>query len=367
MAEKVRAEVIGSLLQPAALVAARGRFAKGEIPAAELHAVEDDAVDFCIAMQEEVGLDVISDGEMRRGSWTAMTRALHGIELRDVIRSYPASVHQEDLTKPAPALTVVEPVAQKAGFDPIADYAYLRQHAQQMTKFTLPAPSYYRRFWSDELSGAAYLDCETFLFAVRDWLQGVVGSLVTQGCPYIQLDAPNYGSLCDEENRQYHASLGHDLREQLAFDGDLDSSVFAGVGPDVVRAIHVCRGNWLDATWSVGGYDVIAEELFPRLDVDAVLLEYDSERAGAFDPLQYVRSGSTAVLGVLTTKSNALESAENVTAKVESATQFKPMAELALSTQCGFSSSGSNNPLTLDDQRDKLGLIATLAHSLWSE
>lgn len=361
---RIRAEVVGSLLQPDALVTAREQHAKGSISDDDLKMAEDAAVDFCIRLQEGVGVDVVTDGEMRRTGWASMTQSLDGVEPRTTVRSYPASVHQTDPMIAAAIPTVVRRVSQKADKAPGAEFQYLQSHTDSFAKFTIPAPSYYRRFWSDELSMDAYPDCESYLLDVRDWTRGIIEELVSNGCPYIQLDAPNYGSLCDADNRAFHESIGHDLVAQVAFDGDLDSSAVQGL--DTVTAIHVCRGNWLEATWSRGGYEVIAEQLFPRLDFDAVLLEYDSERAGDFGPIGLIPDGTTVVLGTITTKSGRMETLGDIEQQLATASRFKDVQELAISTQCGFSSSAFNNNLSFEDQRAKLQLVATAGHSFWS-
>jgi 5-methyltetrahydropteroyltriglutamate--homocysteine methyltransferase len=213
------------------------------------------------------------------------------------------------------------------------------------------------------MSTDAYESCEDFLVDVRDWLRTVAEKLTRQGCDYIQLDAPNYGSLCDAENRAYHEKLGHDLDRQIAFDAELDSSLFEGL--DVTGAIHICRGNTTGAGWhSTGGYSAISDVLFPALDLDVVLLEYDSDRAGDFAPLQKVRPGTVAVLGLVTTKDATLEDRRELEERVAEAAGIKPLSELALSTQCGFASA-ANAPMTAEQQRAKLQLVRDVVSGVW--
>lgn len=358
-----RAETVGSLLQPRKLLDARTEYRAGQVAEDALRAIEDEAVVEAIALQEGVGLDVITDGEMRRATWADTLRHLDGIESRPGVRSYPANVRlagNADTSFP----TVVRKVSVKPGPRLGEEYPFLAGHATARTKYTMAAPSYHRRYWSETVSAGAYGSCEEFLTDVRDWLRDVAAWLVSQGCTYLQLDAPNYGSLCDPDNRAFHAGLGHDLDEQVAFDAKLDSSVFDGLA--VTRALHVCRGNFPGGGWhSAGGYGAIAEQLFPNLDVDAVLLEYDSERAGDFTALELVPPTTVAVLGLLTTKAALLEDAGTVEARVAEAAKVKPLEELAVSTQCGFASA-ANAPMTLDDERAKLALVADIAHRVWS-
>lgn len=369
-AKPARAEVVGSLLQAERLLQARKERQEGTRSLEELTKIEDQAVLDAIALQESVGLDVITDGEMRRPGWADTGRHLDGLEPMQAARSYPATARPPAQSQSAgrgmfgPPLTVVRKIAPKAGDQVGAEYPFLAQHAHLRTKYTMAAPSYHRRYWSDEVSTQAYGSCEEFLSDVRDWLHERAAWLAGQGCTYIQLDAPNYGSLCDPVTRQFHADHGHDLDKELAFDGQLDSSVFEGL--DVTGALHICRGNTPGGHWhSQGGYAAIAEQLFPHLDVDVVLLEYDSERAGDFGPLRWVKRGTVAVIGLLTTKDAKLESRDEVEARLEEAATLKPLEELALSTQCGFASA-ANAPMSEGEQRAKLQRVAEVARRVWA-
>jgi len=359
-----RAETVGSLLQPEPLLEARVRLQKGEIAPDALHEVEDQAVLDAIRLQESLGLDVISDGEMRRSGWSAARTYLDGLEPRPGPRSYPTNVRAESQSDPnATFPTVVRKVSPRTDATLAEEYPYLRSHAAQRTKYTMAAPSYFRRFWSDRLSTDAYGSCEEFLTDVRDWMHAVSARLAAEGCDYIQLDAPNYGSLCDPANREFHTEQGHDLDAQLVFDARLDSSVFDGL--DVTGALHICRGNGPGGRGhSSGSYDAIAELMFPNLDVDVVLLEYDSDRSGGLGPLRFVRPGTVAVLGLLTTKDGRLESEEELEQRIEEAASLKPLDELALSTQCGFASA-ANAPMSLAEQDAKLERVAQLARRVW--
>jgi 5-methyltetrahydropteroyltriglutamate--homocysteine methyltransferase len=243
------------------------------------------------------------------------------------------------------------------------EYEFLRRHAHVRTKYCLPAPSYHRRFWYAEHSAAAYPTVEDFLLAVRDYERRMVAELAGLGCDYVQLDAPNYGSLCDAEYRSRLEAQGRDLDGDLAFDAALDSSVFDGF--EGTRAVHVCRGNAAGRWHSTGGYASIADRLFPALAVDVLLLEYDSDRAGDFVPLAAVPPGTIAVLGLVTTKTGALESEEALLARIEEAARVKPLDELALSPQCGFASLAIGNPVTPEEQRAKLELVARVARRVW--
>jgi 5-methyltetrahydropteroyltriglutamate--homocysteine methyltransferase len=229
----------------------------------------------------------------------------------------------------------------------------------------MPAPSYHRRFWSEDHSRAAYDSVEEYLGEVRDWLREEVSKLTALGCDYIQLDAPNYGSYCDPDTRARLGAAGRDVEADLAFDAQLDNSLFDGV-TGVTTALHVCRGNGPRGMWhSAGGYGVISGQLFPKLEFSRLLLEYDSDRAGGFEPMADVRDGTVVVLGLVTTKSDDLESEAAVARRIAEASAYKPLPELALSTQCGFASAPGENPVTLAGQRAKLELVARLARRTW--
>ena len=205
----------------------------------------------------------------------------------------------------------------------------------------------------------AYPTPEDFLVEVRDYEQALVRDLIDLGCDYVQLDAPNYGFICDPRFREEMADTGRDLAADIRFDAELDSSVFDGVA--LTRAIHLCRGNSAGMWAASGGYEAVADQLFPRLTVDRLLLEYDTPRSGDFGALEHVPDHVTVVLGLLTTKQGALENADAVEGRIHEAEQIVPLDRLALSPQCGFASVASGNPLTPAEQAEKLRLVGDLA------
>jgi 5-methyltetrahydropteroyltriglutamate--homocysteine methyltransferase len=348
-------------------------------------ALLNDAVRDAIMLQEEIGLDVITDGEVRRVSWaqtprfvdafTTSTAADAGSRTRsgtdsgalnwrgggEGVFGAPGSGG-----RPPGYPVVVRPIATaKRLGDMTAEYSFLARYARARTKFTLPAPSYHRRYWSPARSAAAYDSCEEYLTEVRDYLRSVVAGLVALGCDYIQLDAPNYGSLCDPDTRAAMVAAGRDPDAELAFDAALDSSLFDGV-TGVTTALHVCRGNGPAGAWhSAGGYGAISATVFPKLAIDRLLLEYDSDRAGGFEALRDVRDSTAVVLGLLTTKSPRIEYDDDVLARIAEAARYKQLDDLALSTQCGFASTPIDNPVTPVVQRAKLDLVVRLARRVW--
>ena len=376
-----RADVVGSLLRPDYLREARKAAREGRLSAAELRTVEDRAVREAIALQESAGLHVITDGELRRGSWVvtiplreeAIPHApLAGFEFLPADAGWWSLWKEPDgrkaqvwteprrpfVTKP---LTVVRDVISE-------EYAFLKANARARTKFTIPAPSWHRIFWHPEYSRAAYPTPEDFLRAVAVYLRThVVEKIIAMGGDYVQLDAPNYAQWhVDPDNRAAFESWGHDMAKELVADAELDNEVFAGVS-GITRAIHVCRGNAPGGRWLAnGGYEKIAPDVFPRLtNYSRLLLEFDTPRAGGFEPLKHVRADTEVVLGLLTTKQGALEPADAVEMRVLEASKTVGRERLAISPQCGFASGEAGNPLTPTDQEAKLRRVAEVARKLW--
>ncbi|HEY5274661.1 MAG TPA: cobalamin-independent methionine synthase II family protein [Acidimicrobiales bacterium] len=360
----IRAESLGSLLQSERLLDARARHRSGALDAAGLSEIEDAEVLEAIKLQESLGFQIVTDGELRRPGWSNARTYLDGLEPRKGPRSYPTNVNAAAQSDPEAAFpTVVRRVSPRADAALAEEYPFLKSHARSRTKYTMAAPSYFRRFWSDTASTDAYENCEVYLNDVATWMRSVARWLADQGCDYIQLDAPNYGSLCDPANRVFHTEQGHDLDAELVFDAKLDSSICEGL--DVTAALHICRGNGPGGRpHSAGSYEAIAELMFPNLEFDVALLEYDSDRSGDLDPIRHVKPGTIAVLGLLTTKDGALESRAELEGRIKEAAELKPLDELALSTQCGFASA-ANAPMTLEEQDAKLAQVIAVSRAVW--
>lgn len=368
-----RAETVGSLLRSAAVLRAARRGSVAD------QAVLDDAALDAIRLQEDIGLDVITDGEVRRTGWVQTPRWLDAFTVTDGRGTLNwrggtgggrlSGVGQGSARGGYPAVTRRVATAPRTG-DMTAEYAFLASHARSRAKFTMPAPSYHRRFWSDAHSRAVYDTCEEYLEEIRDFLRESVDALLALGCDYIQLDAPNYGSYCDPDTRARMIAEGRDPDADLAFDAELDNSLIDGLqgtgSRGVTTALHICRGNGPAGMWhSAGGYGAISASLFPKLKFGRLLLEYDSERAGGFEPLRDVRQETVVVLGLLTTKSDEGDDEAQVEERIAEAARYKPLAELALSTQCGFASAPGDNPVTPAGQRAKLEMVTRLARRTW--
>jgi 5-methyltetrahydropteroyltriglutamate--homocysteine methyltransferase len=366
-----RADVVGSLLRPPYLRETRQRFREGKATEAELRAAEDRAVLEAIALQERVGLDVITDGEQRREGWSSPLRsAMTGFTLFQGGSGYRWRIGdpqhaqvRDDSGGSWPFVTGrVELTRNVAELE----YRFLKEHAHTRTKYTVPAPSYYRTFWHEERSRNAYPTVEEFLTTIRDFTRQVVRDVVAMGCDYVQLDAPNYGRACDPEFQALMESQGRrGAISDVAFDAELDNSVFDGI-TGITRGMHICRGNAAGAWNAQGGYGAISKDLFPRLtNIDVLLLEYDTPRAGDFSPLQDVLPQHAVVLGLITTKEGRLEDPARVEARIREATQYLPLERLALSPQCGFASAEVGNPITPEEQEAKLRLVVQVARRVW--
>jgi 5-methyltetrahydropteroyltriglutamate--homocysteine methyltransferase len=381
MPDVARAETVGSLLRPAYLLEAREARRAGTLSDADLQVVEDRAVTEAIDLQQSVGLDVITDGEHRRLSWISTVNIvqdnlraspLGGFAYRESTRTSFMTFWRDDSGQivrrmNAPRAFVVEPLRIQR--DLVAgEYPFLKSHARSRTKYSFPAPSYHRVFWHPEYSREAYPTVDDFLVAVRDYLrEHVVNRLLELGCDYIQLDAPNYGQFyVDPDVRAALQADGHDLRAELIADAEIDNSLFEGVR-GATRALHVCRGNGPGGIWSAsGGYEPIARDAFDRFsNLDTLLLEYDTDRAGDFTPLRHARPDANVVLGLLTTKHGELEDTASIEARIRAATEYVPLERLALSPQCGFNSASQGNRLSAEEQATKLRRVVEVAHAVW--
>ena len=378
----VRADVVGSLLRPEYLREARDVARTGSLGAGELHALEDKAVLEAIALQESVGIQAITDGEFRRTGWIAFIpmvddplfeAPVSGFEFLHAASGW-RGLWKTGAGDPADtsALPPEEPFVTRrlqVERDIVGDeYSFLKANAKARAKYTIPAPSWSRIFWHPEHSTDAYPTSDDFIEDIaRLTREHIVDRLVELGCDYIQLDAPNYAQWhIDPGNRAVFEEHGHDMAHELVADAELDNMVFEGLG-GVTRAMHMCRGNAPGGMWAAtGGYDVISSEVFPRLtNLDRLLLEYDSDRAGSFAPLADVLPHHQVVLGLVTTKDGALENPDDVVARIEEATEHVPLERLAVSPQCGFASGEIARTMTLEEQEAKLRLVGEVARRVW--
>jgi 5-methyltetrahydropteroyltriglutamate--homocysteine methyltransferase len=359
-----RAEHVGSLLRPAGLLQARAAFAEGRLPAAELSQSEDIAIRDAIRKQREIGLDVLSDGEMRRGSWlTDMADAVEGFVREKVILEWKGPNGGPEASSANAVGAKLRKVRKLTGHE----LPSLTALAPGQFKITLPAPSNFMvASYKPELTDRFYPTHADLLQDLVDIVRDEVQWLVAQGVTYIQFDAPYYSHYLDPDSRAEMAKEGRDPDAELEAGIAADNAALRDIPPDSVTvALHVCRGNSRSRWFTQGGYDAISKKLFGAMNVDRFLLEFDDERSGGFEALREVPAGKSVVLGLVTTKRPELESAEDLRRRIDEAARYVPLENLALSPQCGFASVAAGNLLCEDDQWRKLELVAETARKVW--
>ena len=364
-----RADHVGSLLRPQRLLDARGRLAAGEIDADELRGIEDEAIADVVRLQRDVGLRTATDGEFRRASWHMdFIYAIDGITKvtgEDIVVHFKNADGTIDFT-PA-GLRVDGPLAID---EPVfgADFAYLRSVVGdgQTAKLTIPSPSMvHYRGGAAAIDPAVYPDEDAFWDALSAAYASQVRGIAAAGCTYLQLDDTSLAYLNDPAQRAELAAQGRDAEHQHERYIRQINAALAGRPEGLTITTHMCRGNFRSSWVAEGGYDFVAEALFGGLDVDGFFLEYDDARSGGFEPLRFVPPGKRVVLGLVTTKRPELESKDDLRRRIDEAARYVPLEQLALSPQCGFSSTVEGNALTRDEQVAKLGLVVETAQEVW--
>jgi len=364
---EARADVVGSLLRPPELLEARERLESGELGVPEFKAVEDAAVDHVLALQEEAGIDVVTDGEVRRLSFQSqLTAAVDGFAEWD-LDAFLWGKWQSDELGPMnverPPIAVVEKLRRRRSLSS-EEVVYARRRTTKTLKITLPSPSLFANFWDPERSTSAYATLEEFLGDVAEILREEADELAALGATYLQLDAPQYPLLVDEGYKAFYESRGWPAERWLELGLELDNHVIAD-RPGVTFGFHLCRGNQASRWLVSGGYDWLAERIFPAVRAGRLLLEYDDERSGGFEPLTAVPEDKVVVLGLVTTKTPRRETVEELSRRIEEASSFVPLERLALSPQCGFATSIVGNAISEDDELAKLRTIAETARVVW--
>ena len=364
MAAPYRAEHVGSLLRPPELLQARAAYGSGSIPLDELRDVEDRAILQVLKKQTELGVDVVTDGEMRRGSWlTDMAEAVDGFVPERVPLEWKGPGGGVEGSTAHAAGAKLRKVRKMTGHE----VPFLKEKTQAPFKVTLPAPSNFMlASYKAGITDPFYPTHADLLADLVEIVRDEVQWLVSEGVRYIQFDAPYYSHYLDPRQQAHMRQAGlepnRELENAIAGDNAALRDVTCG---SVTLALHVCRGNSRSRWYTEGGYDAIAEKLFGLLQVDRFLLEYDTERAGGFDPLRLVPRGKSVVLGLVTTKVPALESQSELRKRIDEASKFVPLENLALSPQCGFASVAAGNLLTVDEQWKKLELVVDTARKVW--
>jgi 5-methyltetrahydropteroyltriglutamate--homocysteine methyltransferase len=362
-----RTDVVGSLLRPPALLDAQRRFASGALTPAEFKRMEDQAVNEALQLQEEAGLDVVTDGEMRRLSFQSqMTAAVEGFsewDLNAFLWGRWQSDELGEMVVERPPIAVVGKLRRKR-FLSAEEFAYAARRTRKILKVTLPSPSLFAGFWDARRAGGAYSRLDDFLGDVATILREEVDELVRLGATYIQLDAPHYLLLIEPRYRSFYESRGWPADRWLEFGLELDNLVI-GRHPHVTFGFHLCRGNQASRWLVTGGYDWLAAHIFPRIRAARLLLEYDDPRSGSFDALAQVPEDKFVVLGLVSTKRPRRETVGELARRIQEATAHIPLERLALSPQCGFASSIVGNLISFEDQRAKLRVIRETASAVW--
>ncbi|HXQ53828.1 MAG TPA: 5-methyltetrahydropteroyltriglutamate--homocysteine S-methyltransferase [Stellaceae bacterium] len=357
-----RADHVGSLLRTAPLREARARREKGEITPAALKAVEDREIASIIAKQAAVGLQPITDGEFRRSWWHLdFLAGLDGVEWYEMDQG----IGFKGTQTRAQGVRVVGKLG--CGMHPMIDhFKFVQAHTDRTAKITIPAPSaLYGRTGRGPISRTAYPDIDEFFADLGAAYRKVVRQFADAGCRYLQLDEVFIAMLCDEAYCNSVKARGDDPKRLGEIYGDLINQAMSDIPAGMTITMHLCRGNYKSTFMGTGGYDPVAEILFDRIKVHGYFMEYDTDRAGGFEPLRLMPKDRIAVLGLVTTKSGMLESKDLLKRRIDEASKFVPLDRLCLSPQCGFASTEEGNLLAEEEQWAKLRLVVELADEVW--
>jgi 5-methyltetrahydropteroyltriglutamate--homocysteine methyltransferase len=360
-----RADHVGSLLRSAPLKAAREQRALGEITAEAFHEIENREITGAIAKQEAAGLQSITDGEYRRVSWN-----IDFLEQLDNVESYAGERKIKFQTSgPQPRQVLLRVTGKLGGYKPhpmIEHFKFLRAHTRRMPKMTIPSPSsLHFRYGRDAVPAALYPAMADFYRDLSQSYRKVVRAFADAGCRYLQLDEVNLAYLCDPSLRKIISDRGEDPARLPAAYASMINAAIADIPSDMTITMHLCRGNFRSNFVASGGYEPVAELLFNTINVHGYFMEYDSVRAGGFEPLRFVPERKTVVLGLVTSKTGALEDKDAIKRRIEQAAKYIDLDQLCLSPQCGFASTEEGNVLAEDEQWAKLRMIVEIAEEVW--
>src|ERR1035437_674621 len=358
-----RADHVGSLLRPLPLKQARAKRERGEITGDQLKSVEDREIAAVIKRQEEIGLKAVTDGEFRRAFWNYdFLGALPGVEAYLGERKIK---FQGPNPKPM-LLRVTGKLGIFSGHPMIEHFKFVKTHTRVLPKMTIPSPSSLPfRYGRDAIPGSIYPNMEDFYADLGRTYARAVRGFADAGCRYLQLDEVNLAYLCDAKLRAQVSERGEDPAQLPAAYARLINAAISDIPPDMTIAMHLCRGNFQSTFVASGGYEPVAEILFNTINVHGYFLEYDSDRAGGFEPLRFVPKGKTVVLGLVTSKSGRLESKDDIKRRIDQAAKFISLEQLCLSPQCGFASTEEGNTLAEDEQWAKVRMIVEAAKAVW--
>ena len=374
---QMRMDVVGSLLRPARLKQAYAHRDEGKIAEDEMRRIEDDAIRDAVRLQEEVGLDVVTDGEYRRLNFQdSFAASVSGFDARPTNLSFMESLSREG--KPlqrwdpyhvahGAAILQRRPVSQKLRLVrnlPLEEYKFVSSVARKPVKVTLVGPDRITERFDYQNSKSVYWSTDDFVADVVRIEREMIRYLVEAGCRYVQIDAPSYTAYVDTPSIEETKARGEDPMKNLARSIKADNEILR-LFDGVTFGIHLCRGNQRSMWHREGSYDAIAEMLFTELRHDRLLLEYDSPRAGTFEPLRFVPKGKIVVLGLVSTKVPEIEKVDELKSRIDEASKFIPLEQLAISPQCGFASDVVGNLISEDDQKRKLEVVVETARQVW--
>ncbi len=363
-----RADHVGSFLRPRSVIEAREHRAAGNIDYSELRSIEDKAIAELVEWEQGLGLKAITDGEFRRYFFhTDFLLQLAGVEERGGLKKAFKNDAGKDVQFAPPVMVVTGKIEHVKPIQ-LADYQYLASKVgpDVMAKVSIPSPTMLHfRAGRSGIPEDVYPEMEAFYADVAAAYRAEVDSLAEAGCRYIQMDDTNLAYLCDDEQRADAAKRGLDPDATTRQYAKLINDSFASAPADMIKAVHLCRGNFRSSWAAEGGYEPVAEIMFNELDIDAFFLEYDDPRSGDFAPLRFLPKGKTVVLGLVTTKLGDLETKDDIKRRIDEATKFTDLDQLALSPQCGFASTVHGNDITTEQQADKIRLVAEVAEEIW--
>ncbi|ODC02277.1 5-methyltetrahydropteroyltriglutamate--homocysteine S-methyltransferase [Terasakiispira papahanaumokuakeensis] len=360
-----RADIVGSFLRPEALKQARIQYQQGEINAVELKAVEDREIQQLVTQQEALGLRTVTDGEFRRAWWH-----FDFLEHLNGVTGYQGEqgIQFQGVQTRAKQVRIDGPISFNPEHPMLDHFRFLNSIATVTPKMTIPSPSVLHFRNAGRIDHSRYAQRETFFADLADAYRDAVHAFYQAGCRYLQLDDTVWAYLCSEKELAAAQARGLDTSNLQSIYADMINHALADKPEDLYVGLHVCRGNFRSTWISEGGYEPVAETLFGQVGVDAWFLEYDSERAGGFEPLRFIPEGhQQAVLGLITTKVGTLEDPDAVRARLEEATRWVAKSQLCLSPQCGFASTEEGNHLAEQAQWDKLRLTLEIANQFWGE
>jgi len=366
-----RADHVGSLLRPPELLRTRDEHQRGTLSAESLRAIEDRSIRDVAKLQEEIGLQGITDGEYRRTIWHAdFLRQIEGVSVKQGVADADGLVRKfksgdQEIERSPTRFYTKGPLKRGRGIE-TENFQYLASVTDRTPKLCIPSPTIlHMRGGRAAIDKQAYPDMDSFYADLARVYREEIHALADLGCTYLQLDDPNMAYLCDEKMRQGVRQIGEDPDQLPRTYAKLINECIKDRPANMTVCMHICRGNFRSAWAAEGGYDPVAEILFNEFKLDGFFLEYDSPRAGSFAPLRFVHKGMKIVLGLVTTKSGDMESADDLKRRIDQASRYIPLEQLALSPQCGFSSTVLGNNITVDAEIAKLSLVVRVAREVW--